>query len=86
MQDLFQKSNGQFYKMEENVVMGDAMLRKKIDRDLCHWLEAKFAVHFSHYSMHAAGYDKLEGARQRARVGREWILEFRQTCAVYASN
>lgn len=89
MQDLFQQSDGKFYLMTENVVMGDAMLRtKSIDRDLCKWLQAKYAVHFSHYSMHRSGRfkDGFEGARNRARVGREWILEYRQTCAIYSTN
>lgn len=86
LQDLYQKSGGTFYQMQENVVMGDAMLRnKEIGRDTCTWLKTKLAIHFSHFSMHKSGRFKeaLEGARQRAPVGRTWLQEYRRACQAW---
>lgn len=89
LQDIYQQSGGTFYKMTENVVMGDAIIRnKEISGDTCAWLRTKLAVHFSHFSMHRTGRWKtgMEAARHRAPVGRNWLLEYRQACAVYDSG
>jgi hypothetical protein len=89
LQDIFQHSGGTFYKMMENVVMGEGVLRNnEIGRDTCTWLQSKLAVHFSHHSMHRTGRWKtpLEASRHRAPVGRNWILQYREACAVYEKS
>lgn len=89
LQDIYAQSGGTFYKMMENVIMGDGILRnKEIERDTCMWLQTKLAVHFSHHAMHRTGRWKtpLESAKHRAPVGRNWILQYRQACTVYEKS
>jgi hypothetical protein len=83
LQDIYKLSGGRFYKMLENVVVGDAILRNnEISAEVCAWLQTKVAVHFSHFAMRQSGqFRGMEGAKHRAPVGRSWILKYRTACA-----
>jgi hypothetical protein len=77
LEDLYKKSGGNAYKVEDNTVIGEVMLNmESISQGLCKRLQTKLVVHFSHRKSKAK-------AKLRATEGSKWMEKYQGICLGY---
>jgi len=86
MQDMYAKSKGNSFKVEDAVVPGDSLLQKmEVDTADCETLKNKLALHISHFSLDKTGRWKTaaEGAKHRANLSRKWTRNYLNACGEF---